>query len=390
MELALATGTHINDIIFANPIKNTKDLRFAAQNDIMKMTFDNEAELYKIKEHCPNAQLVLRLLPDDSGSVMRFGVKFGAPYSHIHSLLATAKKLDLNVIGTSFHIGSGCFDPQSYHKAIALCREVFNIAHTLRMPRFTFLDLGGGFPGTPVEMTVNQPDSTPSFESFAAVIRQALNEYFPTEGNEHVRIVAEPGRYMATSYSTLFTYVQGKREEPSDPKNPSAPRKFLYYINDGVYGAFNCIMFDHANPKPVPAYRFMNDRIALEQSQQFTTATIPGSNYTIPVPTAIYSNLFNSPAAAPQYMNARGLHVSSADNRDKNCLATFFGPTCDSMDVIANNNHMEELFVGDWLGFELMGAYTNAAASNFNGMAKANAFYCRSKQASPFIPKLGL
>ena len=25
---------------------------------------------------------------------------------------------------------------------------------------------------------------------------------------------------------------------------------FMYYVNDGVYGSFNCILFDHATVEP--------------------------------------------------------------------------------------------------------------------------------------------
>ena len=370
MEQALQLGVAAHDIIFANPIKSVKDLQYARRVGVTKMTFDNEAELYKVKEHHPDAELVLRLLPDDSGSVMRFGVKFGAPLVHVQPLLQLAVSLGLRVIGTSFHIGSGCFDVQSYAKAIQLCRHVFDLAETqMGLPPFTFLDLGGGFPGNP--QVGADTGAVPAFEKFAAVIRSSLQRHFPQSAFPHLRVIAEPGRYMATAYSTLFTHVQGKREEPADPSSPSAPRKFLYYINDGVYGSFNCIMFDHAHPVPVPAYRFMQDRVNLErkekakrQQQQLTMALLQQQP--------------SSPAGDLHYMGARGLHSSS--QRDRRCLATFFGPTCDSMDVIAKDTEMEELFVGDWLAFEQMGAYTNAAATTFNGMPKPNLFYARSKQ----------
>jgi ornithine decarboxylase len=46
-----------------------------------------------------------------------------------------------------------------------------------------------------------------------------------------------------------------------------------------------------------------------------------------------------------------------------------FGRTCDSLDVIASGK-METLEVGDWLYFPLMGAYTSATASEFNGFPK--------------------
>jgi diaminopimelate decarboxylase len=49
--------------------------------------------------------------------------------------------------------------------------------------------------------------------------------------------------------------------------------------------------------------------------------------------------------------------------------AILFGRTCDSLDVIAKGK-MEELEVGDWLYFPLMGAYTSATASEFNGFPK--------------------
>ena len=35
------------------------------------MTFDNEAELYKIKEHFPGAELVLRIKVEDSRSIFK-------------------------------------------------------------------------------------------------------------------------------------------------------------------------------------------------------------------------------------------------------------------------------------------------------------------------------
>ena len=85
------------------------------------------------------------------------------------------------------------------------------------------------------------------------------------------------------------------------------------------------------------------------------------------------------------YMSARGLHSSASQQRDRNCIGTFFGPTCDSMDVVAKEQRMEELFVGDWLAFSQMGAYTNAAATTFNGMPKPGCFYARSRHQSPSV-----
>ena len=49
--------------------------------------------------------------------------------------------------------------------------------------------------------------------------------------------------------------------------------------------------------------------------------------------------------------------------------AIVFGRTCDSLDVIAKGV-MDNMEVGDWLYFPMMGAYTSATASEFNGFPK--------------------
>ena len=46
----------------------------------------------------------------------------------------------------SFHVGSGCPDPQAYAQSIADARIVFEMGAQLGH-RMHILDLGGGFPG---------------------------------------------------------------------------------------------------------------------------------------------------------------------------------------------------------------------------------------------------
>jgi diaminopimelate decarboxylase len=303
----------------------------AEVDDQCKVTFDNADELLKIEEHLP---------PDDSGPDRRFGVKFGAPLVHVRGLLTLTSELKLKIIGTSFHIGSGCFDTQSYEKAVASCRSVFDMGAALGLSRFTFVDLGGGFPGNPVEN--EDTGLVPAFEKLASAIHTSLATRF--HGNVHgdVRVIAEPGRYMATRYSTLFTHVQAKREEPADPSDPLSSRKFLYYINDGVYGSLNCIMLDHAHPEPVPAYRFKKDRLGLDRRGKTTYQ-----------PTSSNGSDISLGHAELPYMSARGMHSSS--KRDQNCAATVFDATCNSMDMIVKYFPVREWFVGDWLAFASMG-----------------------------------
>ena len=68
------------------------------------------------------------------------------------------------------------------------------------------------------------------------------------------------------------------------------------------------------------------------------------------------------------------LRVSDTSSERPIKEAILFGRTCDSLDVIAKGP-MEELIVGDWLYFPLMGAYTSATASEFNGFPKPDLLY---------------
>ncbi|KAF9027506.1 ornithine decarboxylase [Hymenopellis radicata] len=299
-------GVSPSQIIFANPCKAASFVRAAARAGVDKMTFDNADELHKIARVHPRAKLVIRILADDSKSICAFNVKFGTPVSNVPALLAQARELNLDVIGVSFHVGSGCYDPSVYTDAIMRCRQVFDMAEEAGY-HFNFLDCGGGF-----------EDSL--FEQAARYLRDAIDEYFPDRSG--IKIIAEPGRYYVANAFRLATNIIAKRTPIVQGKERP---DVMYYINDGVYGSFNCIMFDHAVAQPYV--------LSLDSS-------------------------FHVPSTEPL--------VSSS----------VWGPTCDSIDKICTETMLpERLQIGDWLGFDNMGAYTICAASQFNGFEVSRVVY---------------
>lgn len=241
-EITLALEATNNDgsrIIFANPAKADTHLRYARSVDVDLMTFDNMFELFKIVNFHPNAQLILRIKVDDSYSTCRFNSKFGAELDDVDGLMKLAKTIGLDIVGVSFHVGSGCKNVDAYKIAIERTRKVFDIGkengYTLNI-----LDIGGGFPGT------NESDI--SFSDIAKKINESLELFFPeTEFSEdnNFRIIAEPGRYFASATHTLVLNVIAKNKIID---NKTKEVKFAYTLNDGVYSSFNCIMFDHAKP----------------------------------------------------------------------------------------------------------------------------------------------
>ena len=200
IEAALAYGAPPHLIIYANPCKQASMLRYARSVGVTKMTADNVEELYKIKQIHPEAEVVLRIAVDDSKSVCRFNSKFGAPPAEWDALLATCRDVGLDVAGFSFHVGSGCGDLKPFADAVGSAREAFDLAASYGFtPKL--LDCGGGYPGH---------DEGYSFAEVAAVLREAVDHYFPPE--EGVTVIAEPGRYMVSASHTYAVAVIAKRQ----------------------------------------------------------------------------------------------------------------------------------------------------------------------------------
>uniref|UniRef100_A0AAY4CKL8 ornithine decarboxylase n=1 Tax=Denticeps clupeoides TaxID=299321 RepID=A0AAY4CKL8_9TELE len=222
----LSLDVHPSRIIYANPCKQESHIRYACNNGVQMMTFDCEEELVKIVDNHKNAKLVLRISVDDSKAALRLSSKFGTPLWQWPRLLERAKELCLEVIGISFHVGSGCSDPKAFSQAISDAHKAFTMGVELGF-NMTLLDIGGGFPGS--------ENTAVKFEDFAAEINLALDTYFPAQGK--VKIIAEPGRYYVASSYTLALNIIGKK---AVMKNHNDGNKgIMYYVNDGIHGSFN-------------------------------------------------------------------------------------------------------------------------------------------------------
>ncbi|XP_058462097.1 ornithine decarboxylase 2-like [Malaya genurostris] len=222
MEQILAMGVKPERIIFAQPAKPIESLIYAKKHEIKLMTFDGQYELHKIKQHFPEALLVLRFRYDSGKSYGTMGKKFGCDAeSEAPGLLRLAKDLGLNVIGLSFHIGSAGDDWQSFMGAFEVARKTFDSAKNIGY-NFTLLDIGGGFPGA----------NCKPIDPYAKQINKAIDTYFANDSN--VTFIAEPGRYYPTSAVTTITHVQSKRLV----KDKDGKEIMYYYVNDGIFGTF--------------------------------------------------------------------------------------------------------------------------------------------------------
>ncbi|KAK8271888.1 hypothetical protein V6Z12_D11G293100 [Gossypium hirsutum] len=201
IETILSLGVSPDRIVFANTCKPESHIKYATKVGVNLATFDSNCELEKIKKWHPKCELLIRIkVPEASGSAFMFGSKFGALPEEIVPLLKAAQEAKLQVVGVSFHIGTGAINFHSIQGAIEAAKTTFDFAAQLGLPKMHILDIGGGF------------TSGPKFTDAASAVKVALQKYFPA------------------------TSIIGKRER-GDVKE--------YWINDGVWGSMNILKDEH-------------------------------------------------------------------------------------------------------------------------------------------------
>jgi ornithine decarboxylase len=294
-------------IIYAQPCKKVDDIKVAAARGVSLTVADSVEEIEKLAEARWDGEVAVRLLVGDSGSKQPFGKKFGAPKEWLPDMYKAAAHHKLNMVGHSFHVGSECMDPVQYKAAIIDCKRAAELARKYNF-KTTLVDIGGGF----------VPDKA-KFAAIAAQVSEAIKIHYDDPA---VRVIAEPGRFLAAPSHTLYTTVIGKKPVWPPPNSDAEP-KWRVTIDESVYGTFSNIPFD--GQKPV-----------LERVRP----------------------LSRGEAIRPTVV---------------------FGRTCDSGDLISADALLPELEVGDVLRVRDMGAYTTVTASEFNGFPRPNKIYVESE-----------
>jgi ornithine decarboxylase len=260
------------DVIYAHPCKRPCDIRYARSKNIKRTTFDSVCELQKIAADAPDMEVILRIKADDPHATCPLGNKYGADTEKWQELLSEVKRLDLNLVGISFHVGSGAQTESAYIEGAKKANVAANMAIQYGLNP-TVIDIGGGF----------------TYGKIPTGLSSTVSDYLV--GFE---VIAEPGRYFAERVATLYTPVIGYKDG-------------AVTIDESLYGAFNCKLFDHA----VPVF---------------------------------------------------------CEKEGPTSAKSIFGCTCDGIDVICESVQLPELKVGDVLEWPRMGAYTMAATTSFNGI----------------------
>ncbi|XP_033645131.1 ornithine decarboxylase-like [Asterias rubens] len=314
IQMVLDLGASPENVIFAHPYKQESHIRFVQEKGVRKMTFDTEEELYKVKRIYPGAELVLRIIYDSKTAMFVTGVKFGCHEEDVLPLLTLAKKLELDVVGVSFYIGTELQDKDVFEGVIQYVSPMFKLGRSLGLS-MNLLDLGGGFPG-------RLRPKTP-FEEFADSIKMSLAKHFPP--SRGVRVVAEPGTFYTRSAGWLLANIMAKR----------------FY--KGPQGVQNVVQNGEGDVKNVEEY--------------------PVMMYYLNV--GIYNSLLMSFLDQTYFDLPEPLKTSRKDADLK--LSRLWGPTGDGDDVIVTRCMLPDMDAGDFLIISDAGGYTTTCATTFNG-----------------------
>ncbi len=190
---------------------------------IRTFALDTKDELTKIIRNTNNAkdlELFVRVAVSNEHAEIDLSKKFGALNSEAVGLLRLVKQ-HAKKIGLSFHVGSQCMHPISYHKGILEIGSI--IKKTKIIP--DYINVGGGFP------TI-YPDLVPqSLDNYLREIKKSLEDL---NLDNKTQIICEPGRALVAESGSTIVRVNLRKKQK-------------LYINEGTYGT----LFDAGNPNIV-------------------------------------------------------------------------------------------------------------------------------------------
>lgn len=220
------TAVEPASLIHSHPIKSIPEFDYAVGRGIEVFVVDNPAEIAKFARYTDKKlKVMIRYRTAvNTNAVVNLQYKFGCTGDEVLPLARLIREAGHEFYGLCFHVGSQCIYNDNYIGAI---ETAHSLIHALDEEGFDtrLLDIGGGFP-------VEYVEPVPDIESFAKPIAKALDEHI----RPGIKVVSEPGRFIAATPVTLVTSVIGRSYRDG---------KVWYYLDDGLYSTFSGIVFDH-------------------------------------------------------------------------------------------------------------------------------------------------
>ncbi len=234
---ALAAGIPPEEIVFSGVGKTHAELLQGLEAGIGQFNIESEEEGYELallaKRHGYRARCALRVNPDvDARTHAKISTgksknKFGVPLDRAGAIFAAlAGEEALELRGVAVHIGSQLAELEpletAFTKLGALIAELRAAGHTI-----THADLGGGL-GVSYRHDENFPTAAEYGEMVARV----------TAGWD-VRLMFEPGRFIAAEAGVLLTRVIRKKRSGNGPPFVVVDAAMNDLARPALYGAWH-------------------------------------------------------------------------------------------------------------------------------------------------------
>ena len=363
-------------IIFSNPTKMEKHINYAINNNIYLTVFDCEEELYKISllSDCKSLQLLLLITIEDTNSIdnsnnntnnNQFINKFGCSMNEVNDLLIIAQKLELNIVGIKFHINSDCINLNIYEIAFNQTLKVFKMIELLNMKLLTIINIGNDFP------------IIFSFQQLSLILRNCITKFSINlnENNKlndnlkhsmnNISIIAEPGRLFVATSTTIATRIYGRKLGKQHYYEHNEDTNELIqslYIDNGVYGSFNNIIYDNALLIPIKLSTVIDNIINIDNENNEVNVI----NELKTVFKIEENNETNKETNNETNIETNKEESNETSKAEELVQTTVFGPTCDGLDTLCSLK-FHNCEINDWLIWENQGAYTHTASFVFNG-----------------------
>ena len=250
IDVALRAGFAPGEIVFTGVGKTADELARAVALGVKAINVESAGEAARIEAIAAaqgrRARVAVRVNPDidpNSHPHISTGLrhnKFGIPLEHVPSLVGDlAGRAGLQPVGLHVHLGSQITDMEPLARAArtlaVLAREVRDAG-----VRLEHLDLGGGLG------IAYDGGESPSPAAYADAVLPAIRE-------TGLRLLLEPGRYLAAPAGILVGRVADIKAYPGSPRFVILDTGMTELIRPMLYGAFHRIAAVRPRPGPEEA-----------------------------------------------------------------------------------------------------------------------------------------
>ena len=239
MKRALKANISPNKIVFSGVGKNSNEIRFALENDILMFNVESVSELKKISNEAllqsKKAPIAIRINPDISAgenekiSTGKAQDKFGISWKDVYEVYEYASTLPgIEIRGIDAHIGSQINQLEPFSHSFDKLKEITSMLKD-KGHKIDIIDVGGG-----LGVKYKENETPIDVKKYGKLLSEKLGEL-------DCKVIIEPGRFLTANAGILVTKILHIKK--SDIKNfVIVDAGMNDFIRPTLYGAYHNII----------------------------------------------------------------------------------------------------------------------------------------------------